>query len=347
MPRDAWFDLTPKEPEQILEAYSSGFVGAISIDLATSSYLRAQAPSFYADYPDLVGVSDELEFALPIRGCQVLIGENFCADRGESQRQGDCVGKMVRNQGMVDGCLDAMFGETTWETDEGGKGKQYCCEPIYGSRGHGGEGAVCWQLWDVVKPEGGIGFLFRGVHGEHDLSKYRADLSGPWGRRGVPTELAALSARNPALRVYKARSLAEVRDALAVGFGVGRCGSDGYSSERDSNGVSDPQGTWHHAIAVGAFTRERTFVDKYGEPLYLHYHNWGEWNRGGKSHDQPDGSWWVRERFLKRWVDQGQVAIVGAIPGKDRKLIFEKLMDRRAQLIRGGVASVDTGRVSL
>lgn len=238
---------------------------------------------------------------------------------------------------MIDGCLDAMFGETTWKLGDDGRGVQYCCENFYGERGHAGEGANCERIWDTASPDGGQGFLFRGVYGSYDLSRYRADLSGSWGRRGTPDDLSEVARKNPALRVYQAKSVQECMDALALGFGVGRCGSDGYSNRRDDNGVSDVQGSWAHAIAVGGFDRSQRVIEKYGGVLFLHYHNWGEWNSGGKSHEQPEGSWWVRERFFERWVKSGQVAIIASVVGHERKLIWEKIADRKSMLVKEGI----------
>lgn len=336
----AEFDFTPN-PDQIRDIYDSGFVGAVPEDRISQAFNRSPQPRFYDAFPEARGLSRELEVCLPIRACQALIDPDFCADRKESQRQGDCVGKMIKNQGMVDGCVDAMFGETEWKKGPDGKGVQYADENIYGERGHSGEGANCWRLWNTVAPDGSQGFLFRDTYqtsqGTFDLSKYRADLSGPWGRRGTPEALSEIARKNPALRVYRAKSLEEVMDALAMGFGVGRCGSDGYESTRNQDGFSDTQGTWYHAIAVGGFDRSQRILDKYGGPGFLHYHCWGGWNRGPKSHEQPDGSWWVRSRFLERWVRSGEVAVVASVVGHNRKLIWEQKMDRRSFLIKEGI----------
>lgn len=329
------FDFTP-EPREIEEIYSSGFLGAIPEGRESAALFRGSSPSFYSAFPQARGLHQEVSVCLPIRGPQALIDPNFCGDSKESQRQGDCVGKMLKGQGMIDGTLDAMFGETEWKTDANGKGVQYCDENHYGDRGHGGEGANCWRLWNNASLDGPQGFLFRDRYetssGTFDLSRYRADLSGPWGRRGTPKGLSEIAAKNPALQVYKAASIEEVMDALAMGFGVGRCGSDGYSSKRNEDGVSDPRGSWNHAISVGGFDRTQRIVDKYGGPLFLHFHFWGRWNSGPKMHDQPDGSWWVRRRHLERWVRSGSVAVVASVVGHNRRLIWDQKMDRRSQL---------------
>ena len=35
--------------------------------------------------------------------------------------------------------------------------------------------------------------------------------------------------------------------------------------------------------------------DRYNETLFLVQNSWGLWNSGPKVHDQPDGSFWIRE----------------------------------------------------
>ena len=337
------FDFTP-EPGEIEKIYSSGFRGTTLEDRSTRALFRGSTPSFYEAYPQAQGLHLETSVCLPIRGIQTMVGLDFCGDSKESQRQGDCVGKMLKGQGMIDGTLDAMFGETTWKKDASGKGVQYCDENHYGDRGHSGEGASCWRVWNNASLDGPQGFLFRDTYetsqGTFDLSRYRADLSGPWGRRGTPKTLSEIAARNPALQVYKARSIEEVMDALAMGFGVGRCGSDGYSSKRNQDGVSEPKGTWNHAICVGGFDRSQAILDKYKDPIFLHFHFWGRWNSGPKRHEQPDGSWWVRQRHLERWVRSGSVAVVASVVGADRKLIWDQKMDRRSQLLRSDLCQL-------
>lgn len=333
MPSFADFDYAP-EPTQVAEIYSSGFHGTTKEDNLTRAVFRSAAAGFYDSFPQAEGLYKETSVCLPIRACQTVLDENFCADRGESQRQGDCVGKMVRNQGMADGCADHMYGETDWHQDEDGNNVQYCCENHYGDRGHTGEGANCWRVWDNAKLSGRQGFLFRKKYdtpsGTYDLSRYRADLSGPWGRNGTPDALSDIADDNPALQLFRIKSLEEALDAMCFGFGVGRCGSDGWSSKRDENGFSQQSGTWYHAIACGGFDRTQRILNKYGGVGILYYHNWGKWNSGAKSHEQPDGSWWVPARYLERCIKNGEVCALGGIPGENREIIWAKKMDRRS-----------------
>ena len=339
MPEFADFDYAP-DPEQIAAIYEGGYCGTTAESSRSTAFFRGSQPTFYDAFPDAVGVYKEIEICLPIRGCQTLLGENFCADGGEAQRQGDCVGKMVRNQGMIDGCNDALFGETEWLKDENGRGVQYCCENFYGMRGHSGGGANCWRLWNTAGPEGSQGFLFRKRYetssGTIDLSRYRSDLSGKWGRRGTPEGLSEIAAENPAMQVYRIKSIEEAMDALCLGFGLGRCGSQGYSKKRNEDGLSERTTSWNHAITCGGFDRTSEMIRKYRDPIWLFLHCWGKWNGGPKRYEQPDGSWWVRTKELEACIRSGSCAAIGGVKGHNRSSNFEYHMDRRSALIKKG-----------
>ena len=47
-------------------------------------------------------------------------------------------------------------------------------------------------------------------------------------------------------------------------------------------------------------TRERL-----NETLFLVQNSWGQWNGGPKAHDQPDGSFWIRETDARGMLSGG------------------------------------------
>ena len=100
------YDGSP-EPEQIRAIYDSGFQGVIS-DPGTYAWMRRRVPRFYDVFPRAMGVG-EGRLSLPYRACLVLERE---FGRYEAQTTGDCVSHSTRNAGMIDYCIDAMFGET-------------------------------------------------------------------------------------------------------------------------------------------------------------------------------------------------------------------------------------------
>lgn len=327
-----FFDFDPT-PDQINEIYSSGFVGAIG-SARVNRLMYGPTPSLAEALPETVGMKTP-SIAMPIRGCQVLLGQDFCADRGEAQKTGDCVGAMIQLQGMVDGTNDHYFGETSWKTGDDGQALWYAREPIYGLRGHRGQGANCQRLWNYVG-EQKVGFAYRGVIGGVDLSQYEPGIEHRWGRTGVPEAVLEATRLNPALRVYRIRSMEEAKRALALGYGLGRCGMEGYSNRRNQDGVSGRRGRWAHAIAVGGYDDSPAVRRRYGGALWLFYHCWGPWNSGPKRLEQPDGSWFVESGDFNRQIQRGSVYCVASVAGFDRKLIWQRGVERMTKMYEQG-----------
>ena len=67
----------------------------------------------------------------------------------------------------------------------------------------------------------------------------------------------------------------------------------GFSSRRDSKGIAKRSGSWAHAMAWIACDDTRK---RHNELLFLVQNSWGKWNSGPRVHDQPEGSFWIREK---------------------------------------------------
>lgn len=317
MPRS--FDLndhSPLEPHELKEIYDSGFKGVL-YDAFERAYAGAFAESFYAMFPKADGIGKG-KVSLPYKAALSLEPE---FGRYEAQGTGDCVSHNQRNAGMIDYCVDAMFGETKY------KGR-FATENIYGDRGHSGQGASCDRLAIYTGPNGKGGFLVRQKYetsgGTVDLSTYNWRIGDGWGGRGTPSWLNEIASQNKALRVFRCDSLEMARDAIAMGFGISRCGWYGYSNKRNEDGVSDVSGRWSHAMAWIGCDDTDAMNQKYGGPLILTQNSWGLWNSGPKRHDQPDGSFWVRSRFTKEEIDAGGVYIIASVRGFDRELVYDR-----------------------
>jgi hypothetical protein len=312
------------EPDQICDIYDSGFAGVLRDD-AWSNYAQSACGGFYGGFDGVAGVGAG-KLSMPIRAIMTMAGEDFFAKREEAQRQGDCVGKNVRNAGMTDYCSDAYFGETEFLGP-------LAEENIYGDRGHAGQGANCGRLAMNVSPNGRGGFLVRRKYEDTggqvaDLSSYNPRLSSSWGWRGTPEWLQKIASQNKAMRVWKCESLEEARDANYLGYGLVRCGWQGYSRKRDSHGVSPVTTRWAHAFLIAGCDDTEFAHSNYGGMLFLAAHNWGMWNDGPKRHDQPDGSWWIRGQELKANITAGGVYVVASVRGYNRQLV----MDRASRL---------------
>jgi hypothetical protein len=307
-------------PDMLRAAYDAGLKGVVSNDedYRNQARLACYADPFHVAFPRAKGIGDG-KLCLPYKACLILEPE---FGRYESQTTGDCVSHSTRNAGMVDYCIDAYFGETKYRG-------RFCTENIYGARGHGGQGANCSTLANYVSLDGKGGFLVRKRYSDGsrsvDLSVYNGRTGHKWGRPGTPDWLNAIASENKALRVMRCRSLQEARDALGAGFGLSRCGWWGYSSTRNSDGVSGVRGRWAHAMAiVGSDDTDRT-RQKYDEGLFLVQNSWGLWNGGPKVHDQPDGSFWIEGATFKREIDNGGVYIIASVRGYDRELVYDRI----------------------
>jgi len=323
MPRKPTFldyDMSPT-PRQIEGIYAAGFAGTRPDDVADIA-VQGTSRTFYSSFPDAKAMG-EGRLSLPYRAVLSLEPQ---FGRYEAQTTGDCVSHSTRNAGMIDYCVDAMFGETTYEG-------RFATENIYGYRGHGGQGASCSRLALYVGQKGPGGFLVRKKHGEGrqsvDLSRYDSGIGHRWGRRGTPAWLNKIAATNKALRVYRCKSIDEARDALSMGFGLSRCGWWGYSNRRNSDGVANVKGRWSHAMACIGCDDTPQAHREYGGPLFLIQNSWGRWNSGPKAHEQPDGSFWITPRRFSAEIEAGGVFVIASVRGFNRELVYDQAANIR------------------
>jgi hypothetical protein len=112
------------------------------------------------------------------------------------------------------------------------------------------------------------GVLNRGVFGSIDLRQYSANRCREWGKSGVPDELEPIAKVHPVKQITRVRTWLEAKKALAAGYGIALCSDQGFSMERNANGVAGPKGTWQHCMCLCG----------YGVI-------------GGKEHGRIDNSW--------------------------------------------------------
>lgn len=299
---DDYVLLTPSELE---EAYSSGrIVGAL--------------PDFEAD-TEMQRISADISFLSGSgEGKKALLYRSTLKyDAGaytEKQTTGDCVSHYVRNACQ---CTASVEIDLKGEYEE--IPARFATEPIYGYRGHSGQGANCSRLLQFVNSAGGI--LVRKNYPELgvDLSTYNSRIGSNWGGRGVPSNIVEEAKKHQIKEIHRVSSIEEARDLMVNGYAGGGCSGYGFSSRRDSNGIASRSGSWSHAMAwLGVDdTRERL-----NEMLFLVQNSWGAWNSGPKwPEDQPDGSFWIRQRDAEGMIRSGGFAHVAMFDGfKARKI---------------------------
>lgn len=237
-------------------------------------------PLFGVAAHDLYG-SGKGKLSLPFRSV-LKFDPNF--GPSEKQVQGDCVSHATRNAVDITRSCEIVNGE---KEDFIARG---AVEAIYGSRGHSGEGMSCEGAARFVYKTGGI--LVRQKYGEYDLSSY-SNIGGKWGRTGVPEFLVKEANKHKVKTISLINTIEQARDAIANCYAISVCSMSGFSSRRDKYGIASRSGEWSHAMAWIGMDDTREI---YNETLFLVQNSWGVWNNGEKRHDQPEGSFWIRER---------------------------------------------------
>ena len=269
-----------KTPSELLKAYKDGFNGSWCDPEDVAKLLgELPHPLFGASAYNLSGTG-EGKLALLFKSIM-----KYDPDFGRSERQvqGDCVSHATRNSVDVTRCCEIIGGEREEFVAKG------ATEAIYGSRGYAGEGMSCSAAARFVHQTGGI--LLRQQYGDIDLSEY-SSIGGKWGSRGIPDDLVNEAKKHQVKTISLVNTVAQARDALANGYSISVCSNSGFSSRRDKNGIAKRSGNWGHAMAWVGMDDTREI---YNETLFLVQNSWGIWNGGDKRHDQPDGSFWIRQ----------------------------------------------------
>jgi len=290
-----------KKPSDLLKAYKEGFVGSYCDPEDVDRLLgELPHPLFGAAAYNLYE-SGKGKIALLYKNVQ-----RFDPSFGYTERQvtGDCVSMSTRNAIDVTRSTEIIGGEREeWVA-------RSATEAIYGSRGHGGQGMSCSVAARFVHQNGGV--LLRKKYGSIDLSKYDGMLGARWGRSGVPRELKEEGKKHQVKTISLIKTVEEARDAIANGYAISVCSGHGFSSRRDKYGIAKRSGGWSHAMCWCAMDDSHEI---HKETLFLVQNSWGVWNGGPKRLDQPDGSFWIRERDAADMLSQNGSWVLSDVDG--------------------------------
>ena len=276
-------------PRDLLNAYRDGFQGSVCDPEETAQLLAdLKTPLFGATAFRLYG-SGEGKLSLPFKSLL-----KFDPSFGPSERQttGDCVSHSTRNAVDITRSVEIdIKGESeSFET-------RSATEAIYQSRGHRGQGMTCSGAAKYVHSKGGI--LLRRDYGKVDLSKYNSSLGA---NHKIPSSIYITEAKLHQVKtISMITTVQEARDALANGYAISVCSGYGFSSRRDSNGIAKRGSGWNHAMAWIACDDTNK---RFKETMFLVQNSWGKWNSGPRVHDQPEGSFWIREKDARGMLAQ-------------------------------------------
>ena len=283
-----------------MNIYRQGFVGSICDPEDTAKLLgELPMPVFGAAAHTLYG-SGKDKLSLPFKSLL-----KFDSEFGPSERQttGDCVSHSTRNAVDITRAV---------EIDVKGEREDFVArgatEAIYQSRGHKRQGMTCSGAARYVHDKGGI--LLRQDYGAVDLSTYNSKTGS---QHKIPNSVYRDEARKHQVKtISNIRTVDEARDALANGYAISVCSGYGFSSRRDSHGIAKRSGKWSHAMAWIACDDT---LKRLNETLFLVQNSWGSWNSGPKCCDQPEGSFWIREKDARGMLSGGGAWVFSNVDG--------------------------------
>lgn len=304
--------------DDLIKAYEGGWQGAVR-DPASEEALRHDFAQ-QTGYSSLGDLATSRGWADSGAGKLVLchhIAESVWPGMfpGDRQTVGSCVSHgQAKSLSVTLACEivanrpDPLTGKMEGKPDVPAEGIQSGVvhpSPIYWARGYNGHGWSCSTAARVVVNEVGIVLCKNYQELGVDLTNVTNRTETLYGSRKPPEEWQKEFALHRVASAAELSSFEEVRDALYNGYGINTCGSEGFSSQRDENGVSRRSGSWAHSMAVTSVDDRKEIKSKYGEPLVLVQNSWEKWNGGprrilGTNIDIPEGSFWARWSDVKR-----------------------------------------------
>lgn len=311
----AWPDgLDTLDDVAIVDAYARGLIGAKDDPEAKE---RLKAESMFGAMEDAAHANG---WADSYAGKIVAPWVPFCAKYpkawpGKAQQRGSCVVHSTRNAHLtlmsgdiVTGRIDEVTGKREdWpEIDPIGQENSVLQTATwYWFRGSNGDGWSCSTAVNVAKQQIGAALCKNYPELGVDLTLCNGRNEGLYGARRPPENWIKAFSVNKIRESSFISTFEALRDALGNAYGITTCGSEGYSSTRDENGVSRRSGSWAHAMAIIGADDRAEVKAKYGEPLVLVLNSWGVWNSGprrvmGTNLEIPHGSFWARWSDVRR-----------------------------------------------
>lgn len=308
--------------DQVREAYDQGFVGAYyDGDAHDQRVAEAKATTGFTTIHD---AATSYGWAGSAAG-QLVVPYVYFMEQypgawpGPAQECGDCVShsdsnavKFTMTCDVVSGLPDPRTGKVEGFPDvseEGIRNGVISTEWVYWFRGSNGDG---WSCDSSASWRTKTGILLRQAYPELgiDLTRYSASLAHKYGGQRPPESMQVVGKDHLLWSTANCNTPDECRDALANGHGLHTCGGEGYSNQRDENGVSRRQGSWSHAMSVIAWDDRPDTIKIYGSSLACVLNSWAKWNSGPR--DIRDSARFVPPAKKDEWIRKG---IVNAATG--------------------------------
>lgn len=296
----------------VVAAYENGFVGAYADPEADAAFradiLAAGGVPDGADACAQFGLAESGAGKLSLPFLEIYSLYPRCLPGG-AQGRGDCVSWSTRNAALgtmcceiTSGIPDEVTGRVEGAPDVTETARAYgvlSTEAIYNWRRHGGDGWTCSAAARVLMKESGLWLRKNYPELNLDLTQYSSRNAGIYGAKTPPESWLKIGQNHLVRTATEVHSFEELRDLLHNGYCASSCGSEGFSAQRDAQGVSRRKGSWAHAMAyLGVDDREEVKALYGGQPLVLVQNSWGNWNDGPRriyktNIDIPVGSFWA------------------------------------------------------
>lgn len=125
-------------------------------------------------------------------------------------------------------------------------------EQKHGARMRGSDGSVGAFAAEWVR-DGGLLPREKTADGKYDLSTYSESLCRQWGNSGVPADLIAACKVHYVQQTTQVQGWADAKKALASGYGIAVCSNQGFTMQRDSNGIARASGHWGHCMCLDGY----------------------------------------------------------------------------------------------
>jgi len=177
-------------------------------------------------------------------------------------------------------------------------------------RGDGSVGA--WAAQFVNE----FGNLPRDRYDGYDLREYNPSTCREFGARGVPAALLPKTKDYPVQGIAQVRNVGEARKALANGYAIAVCSSQGFTRQRDADGFCRASGIWQHCMAIDGYQSGR-------RPGFHVVNSWGgNYHTGPTGAGEPNSAgFWADEATVDRMLSQGDSWAFSGVKGfKKNKL---------------------------
>lgn len=139
---------------------------------------------------------------------------------------------------------------------------------------------------------------------------YNGQNAKLWGARGTPTDIATEGASQLLAQFIQVRQASDSRDLLWNGYPITVCSNQGFSMQRDSQGICRAQGNWGHCmLCIG-------MVLVSGTAHYCILQSWGQNTPSGPTvENMPDNSFLIEESVWQRMLNAQDSYALVSIPG--------------------------------